>query len=91
MAGRYKIRWRVLKTVYWNGRKYHLLSDDLQLLIDRAYYEMFKQNNEFRKALFASSSEELRHSIGKRRSDKTILTEYNFVRRLENLRLLMNS
>ena len=69
-----------------NGQEYGLFSDGLQKLIDRAYLACFNRCEDFRKALIDSGYEKLIHSIGKSDMHKTILTEYNFVIRLENLR-----
>ena len=74
------------QTVYWRGKDIELLSDELQMLIDRAYDAMYEQSAEFRKALLDSGNEALGHSIGKKQMDRTILTEYHFVRRIEKLR-----
>ncbi len=86
MAGSKKFFWKISKTVYWKDQKYNIFSDELQQLIDRAYEEMYKQSNGFRKALKETGTETLVHTIGKHRMDQTILTEYNFIRRLEKLR-----
>lgn len=85
-AGKRKLWWRLTRRVYWNEKKYHLFSDDLQILIDRAYDAMYECSPDFRKALRESGKEELRHTIGKKRIDRTILTEYAFVQRLLKLR-----
>ena len=69
------------------GKKIHLLSDELQLLVDRAYHEMFLQSEEFRQALLDVGAEPLTHTIGCKSMEQTILTEYHFVRRLEYLKI----
>ena len=63
-----------------------MLSDELQILIDRAYQAMYEQNLEFQQALLDTKAEALAHTIGKTRADKTILTEYQFVQHLYRLR-----
>lgn len=90
-AGKHKYLWRMTKTVFWNGQRLHLLSDELQLLIDRAYQAMYEQNPEFQQALLDTGGEELAHTIGKTRADKTILTEYQFVQHLYRLRCRQNN
>lgn len=87
-AGSKKHLWKITKRVYWKGTSYGLFSDDLQKLIDRAYLACFEQCEEFRNALRATGNNELTHSIGKTDMRKTILTEYNYVRRLYYLRTL---
>lgn len=85
-AGKRKVLWKMTQTVYWRGKDIDLMSDELQMLLDRAYDAMYEQSVEFRKALLDSGNEMLGHSIGKKQMDRTILTEYHFVRRLEKLR-----
>lgn len=87
-AGIKKHLWKITKRVYWKGNPYGLFSDDLQKLIDRAYFACFEQCEEFRNALQATENDELTHSIGKTDMRQTILTEYNYVRRLYYLRTL---
>ena len=90
-AGKRKYLWRMTKTVFWNGQRLHLLSDELQILIDRAYQAMYEQNLEFQQALLDTKAEALAHTIGKTRADKTILTEYQFVQHLYRLRYRQNN
>lgn len=85
-AGEHKRLWKVLKTVWWQGKAFNLFSDEFQQLVDRAYYEMYKQCPQFRQALLDTGDSELVHSMGKKNMKDTILTEYQFVRRLEWLR-----
>ncbi|MCR5837195.1 MAG: hypothetical protein K6G88_11865 [Lachnospiraceae bacterium] len=86
-AGKYKFMWKMTQFLHWQGRDYELFSDNLQILIDRAYEAMYEQSEEFRKALVATGSEVLTYEIGIQQMDKTVLTEYHFVRRLEKLRI----
>lgn len=86
-AGGRKILWRLSQTTFWQGKKMHLLSDELQMLIERAYDEMYKQNEDFRKALANTENEQLIHTIGKTRADKTMLTQHKFIGNLERLRM----
>ena len=85
-AGEKKHLWKLVKTVWWKGRAYGLLSDELQRLIDRAYDEMYEQSSSFRQALAETGERTLAHTVGKKDMRTTILTEYQFVRRLEALR-----
>lgn len=61
-------------------------SDEYQKLLDNAY-EALSQNSDFEKALKDSSSYTLAHSIGKTDVRKTVLTEYEFISRLERMRI----
>ena len=90
-AGEKKRLWKLIKTVWWQGQAYGLLSDELQRLIDRAYHEMYEQSLSFRQALAAAGDRKLAHTMGKKDMRTTILTEYQFVRRLEALRATARS
>lgn len=85
-AGEKKRLWKLTKKVWWQGKAYGLFSDELQRLIDRAYREMYEQSPSFRQALADAGDKELVHTMGKKDMRTTILTEYQFVRRLEALR-----
>ena len=85
-AGSRRRAWRRLRRVWWQGRRYGLFSDELQCLIDRAYQALFTQSPDFRRALADSAGQALEHSIGKTDMRRTILTRYQFLRRLEALR-----
>lgn len=87
LAGKKRKFWKVSKKVYWQGKHMSLFSDELQILIDRAYLACFEQCPEYRKALLDTGNEALFHSIGERNGAKTILTEYNFIRRLDTLKM----
>lgn len=84
--GRRKFLWRIGQVVYWQGKEIDLLSDEYQILIDRAYDAMYEQSAGFRQALIDTGNETLVHTIGKTCIGKTILTEYQFIKRLERLR-----
>lgn len=85
-AGEKKRLWRLTKKVWWRGNAYGLFSDELQRLIDRAYRQMYEQCPSFRQALADAGDRELVHTMGKKDMRTTILTEYQFTRRLEALR-----
>lgn len=80
-----QFRWRITHNLYWQGRRVNRFSDEYQNLLDRAYNELSK-NTEFIKALECSSGNVLVHSIGKKDARKTVLTEYEFVSRLNSVR-----
>lgn len=80
-----QLRWRITHNLCWQGKRISRYSDEYQKLLDRAYSELSK-NEEFAKALKSSSGKALVHSIGKRNVKETILTEYEFISRLESAR-----
>ena len=79
------IGWRITGNLYWNGKVISRFSYEYQCLLDRAYFSLYKNEN-FRIALKDSTGYELCHSIGKQNTKRTILTEYEFVSRLNKLR-----
>lgn len=81
-----KKNWRQKQTLYWRGVDLKRDSDKYQTLLDRAYTEMAKQSDGFRRALLATGDGILTHSIGKRRKNETILTSTEFCSRLMRLR-----
>ena len=83
--GKYKLIWKITGNIYWQGRKIKRLSYEFQQLINRAYSELFK-NEEFKKALKDSQGYTLAHTIGKSNPKKTILTEEEFLFELNSLR-----
>lgn len=78
--------WKTNGILFWNGKEYKRKSKDFQSLIERAYKEMFIQNESFRKALKATKDKWLFHSIGNPKQDETILTDWEFCEFLTNLR-----
>ncbi len=80
-----QLRWRLTHNLYWQGKRINRYSDEYQILLDRAYAELSKNEN-FIEALKLSSGKKLVHSIGKSNMSETVLTEREFISRLENLR-----
>ena len=80
-----QLRWRTTHNLYWQGKRINRFSDEYQKLLDRAYCELSK-NTDFIKALFETAEKELVHSIGKNDARKTVLTEYEFILRLNKIR-----
>ena len=79
------IRWKITGRLYWQGKAINRFSDSYQLLLDKAYMSLFR-NEFFRTALRASVGQKLCHSIGKHNARRTLLTEYEFISRLYRLR-----
>ena len=90
-AGEKKRLWRLIGRVHWQGRIIKRKSKDFDHLISLAYNEMYKQNESFRTAPAATAGKKLTHSIGSHNKRKTILTEEEFISRLEWLRVLKSS
>jgi predicted NAD-dependent protein-ADP-ribosyltransferase YbiA (DUF1768 family) len=84
-AGRKK-NWQRNQTLYWQGVEYKRDSDEYQSLIDRAYMEMARQSDSFRRALVASGDAVFTHKIGRSNPKETILTQSEFCRRLNMCR-----
>lgn len=80
-----QLRWRITHNLYWQGKRINRFSDGYQKLLDRAYCELSK-NTDFIRALFEAADKEFVHSIGKNDARKTILTEYEFIYRLNRIR-----
>ncbi len=80
-----QLRWRISHNLYWQGKPISRFSDEYQKLLDRAYCEISKNNN-FIKSLKETVGKELVHSIGKNDARKTVLTEYEFISRLNRIR-----
>jgi len=83
-AGRNK-NWKVTQTLYWQGKEYKRDSEEYQQLLDKAYNAL-AQNKSFQRALIASGSAVLSHSIGKTKQNETVLTRKEFCSRLTAIR-----
>lgn len=84
MKGRNK-KWYRKQVLYWRGVEYKRDSKEYQELLDRAYNELNK-NTKFRKALEATNTARITHSIGKNKINMTVLTEREMCSRLTRLR-----
>ena len=80
-----KKKWWKNQILFWRGNPIKRDSIEYQKLLDRAYVELYK-NVGFRKALDATGSAVLTHSIGKRKISETVLTVQEFCGRLMALR-----
>lgn len=78
--------WQRTQILYWKGEEINRNSKEYQDLLDRAYNEMYKQSESFRKALMASGNGNLTHSMGKTNTNETVLTISEFCGRLLRLR-----
>ena len=89
MKGKHKTWWKT-QTLYWMGVEYKRDSKEYQLLLDRAYMELSK-NEGFKKALLSTANARLTHSIGKSDIHHTVLTEKEFCSRLTAIRRELRS
>lgn len=80
-----KKKWWREQTLYWQGVAFSRDSDDYQWLLDRAFNAL-AENTSFQKALLATGEAVLTHSIGKTKSQETVLTRNEFCSRLMVIR-----
>lgn len=80
-----KYNWFENQILYWKGIPYMRDSDEYQNLLDCAF-EALNSNESFKKALLETKDSILTHSIGKNKTNLTILTEEEFCSRLIKLR-----
>ena len=80
-----KKKWWQTQTLYWQGQEIDRHSQEYQKLLDRAY-DALAQNEGFRRALLATGTAVLTHSIGKSHPSETVLTKAEFCGRLTKLR-----
>ena len=78
--------WKRRQTLHWMGVDIKRDSETYQMLLDRAYEALATQSEGFRKALLASGTGMLTHSIGRRKKNETVLTTNEFCSRLMKLR-----
>ena len=84
-----KKNWYVKQVLYWQGKEIPRDSDEYQMLLDRAYKAMATQNRGFQCALLATQNAALTHSIGKTKTNETVLTRSEFCSRLIKLRTML--
>jgi len=78
--------WQRSQTLWWMGTPMARDSDEYKHFLDELYNEMFRQCADARKALLDTQGATLKHSIGKTKISETVLTQAEFVRRLNNVR-----
>lgn len=81
--------WKRDQTLYWKGFPIDRQSDAYQGLLDSAYLAMFGQSDSFRNALKAAGKATFTHSIGRTDSKETVLTNQEFISRLNWLRNML--
>jgi predicted NAD-dependent protein-ADP-ribosyltransferase YbiA (DUF1768 family) len=80
-----KKKWFKTQTLYWQGVEFKRDSDEYQELLDRAF-DALSTNEGFRRALLATGDAVLTHSIGKTKTNETVLTRTEFCSRLMKIR-----
>lgn len=79
-------QWKSKQTLWWNSVAYPRKSKEYQSLLDRAYNELYGQNENFYKALKDAKEAVFTHSIGNSNKKETVLTESEFCKRLQYLK-----
>lgn len=80
-----KKKWYLTQTLYWQGKSIDRHSEEYQILLDRAFSELFR-NEQYKSLLLSTKGHTLTHSIGKNNPKLTILTIDEFCSRLTILR-----
>lgn len=80
-----KKKWWREQTLFWQGIEFKRDSQEYQDLLDRAF-DALSENTSFQKALLATKSATLTHSIGKSKQQETVLTKQEFCSRLTKIR-----
>ncbi len=80
-----KKNWQSSQLLHWKGMDIPRDSDAYQDLLDRAFDSLSK-NVKFKKALLATGDAVLKHSIGRTKTNETVLTIREFCGRLESIR-----
>ena len=78
-------KWWKDQMLWWKGETIDRHTVYYQALLDEAF-DALSKNVKFQKALFATRNATLTHSIGKKDSHRTILTEREFCSRLTKIR-----
>lgn len=78
--------WQRTQTLWWQGEPIKRDSKEYQDLLDEAFNSLFEQNEKARKALLATGDAVLKHSIGRRKINETVLTQKEFCSRLMDIR-----
>lgn len=77
-------------TLFYNGHPFSRFSPYWKKLYSAAYKQCALQNEGFRRALIATGSKELRHTLpASYNEEKTILTEREFIEILTHIRSLL--
>jgi predicted NAD-dependent protein-ADP-ribosyltransferase YbiA (DUF1768 family) len=83
--------WHRVQKLWWQGVAMDRKGEEYQNFLDRAYIEMARQSESFRRALLATNQAVITHSIGRNKEAETVLTEREFCSRLMKIRELIRS
>lgn len=78
--------WHKHGLLYWQEAPIDRFGEEYQSLLDEAFWSLFSQNLSAQRALLASGDAVLKHSLGKRKPEDTVLTIHEFTSRLMNIR-----
>lgn len=78
-------KWWETQTLYWQGKEIKRDSEEYQLLLDKAFDELAKDDS-FQKALLYTGNATLTHMLGTNDITHTILTKEEFLSRLTRIR-----
>ena len=85
-----KKNWTKHQVLWWQGEEIKRDSSRYQELLDQAFEACYTQNEGAKKALLATGSATLKHSIGRKKINETVLTQREFCSRLTSLRDKLN-
>jgi len=80
-----KKAWYRTQKLYWQGEEIDRHGERYQELLDQAFRAL-SQNSKFQKALLATGSATLTHSMGQKDASRTVLTVKEFCSRLTRMR-----
>lgn len=78
--------WQRTQTLWYQGEPIKRDSVEYQNILDEAYDAMFDQNVKAKKALMATQTAVLKHSVGRHKTNETVLTRNEFCSRLMKIR-----
>ena len=78
-------KWYRTQILYWQGVEYKRDSKEYQDLLDKAFNAL-SENEGFKKALLATKNATLKHSLGKKKIEETVITKQEFCSRLLKIR-----
>ena len=83
--------WKLKQGLWWKGEFFPRREHEYQRLLDRAYIELAKQNENYCQALLDTKDLILTHHIGRSNESETVLTQNEFCSRLMKLRKLLKN
>ncbi len=86
-----KKNWQTAQTLWWQGEAIKRDSKEYQALLDEAYEALYTTNEKAKKTLLATGDANLTHSIGRTKSNETVLTKQEFCSRLMKIRSKLKS